>query len=256
MTFQENAKLHENNRTTDQVARTAAIRFLPIAIIAAGLVAGYSFGLQDFLTLDFLAESRTQLKGFVADNYSWSLTAFFFIYVVAVAFSFPAASVLTIFGGFLFGWFVAGTTVAFAATIGATILFWAARYAFADFFMHKIGSRAAAMANGFRKDAFSYLLILRLAPVFPFFMVNIAPAFFNISMRDYVIATFLGILPGTYAYAFLGEGVDSVLMAAKDAGRDVTVGDLVTPQITIAFAALAAVAAIPVIVRKFRSRRN
>ncbi len=256
MNLQDGARLRNDDEDAGRTIRYSVARILPIAIIAAGLAASYAFGLQDFLSLDFLAASRTQLKDFVAGNYMLSLSSFFLIYVAAVAFSFPAASVLTIFGGFLFGWFAAGATVAFAATIGATILFWAARYAFADFFMHRIGKRAAAMAEGFRRDAFSYLLVLRLAPVFPFFVVNIAPAFFNVSIRDYVIATFIGILPGTFAYAFLGEGVDSVLMAAKEAGTDVTVADLVTPQITIAFAALAVVAAIPVIVRKIRSRGN
>jgi uncharacterized membrane protein YdjX (TVP38/TMEM64 family) len=256
MSLRESAQMNEAKDGNASGSRISVFRFLPIAIIAAGLFLGYALGLADFLSLDYLAASRSHLKDFVANNYLLALSSFFFIYVIAVAFSFPAASVLTIFGGFLFGWFVAGVTVAFAATLGATILFWAARYAFADFFMHKIGTRAAAMADGFREDAFSYLLVLRLAPVFPFFVVNIAPAFFNVSIRDYVVATFFGILPGTFAYAFLGQGVDSVLMAAKDAGRNVAVSDLVTPDITIAFAALAAVAAIPLIVKKFRSRQS
>ena len=92
--------------------------------------------------------------------------------------------------------------------------------------------------------------------VFPFFVVNIAPAFFGVPLRTYVIATFFGILPGTFAYSWLGQGVDSVLLAAADAGREVSVGDLVTPEITIAFVALALVAAIPPVLRRLRGPRN
>ena len=94
--------------------------------------------------------------------------------------------------------------------------------------------------------------MLRLAPVFPFFIINIAPAFFDIRLRTYVAATFLGIIPGTFAYTWLGQGLDSVIVAA--AGREISISDLVTPEITIAFLGLAIVAAIPTIVRKFRAR--
>ena len=88
--------------------------------------------------------------------------------------------------------------------------------------------------------------------MFPFFVINIAPALFGVKLRTYVLATFLGILPGTFAYAYLGEGLDSVLAAAAASGMEPSVGDLVTPQITIAFLALGAVALIPTIVRKVR----
>ena len=96
--------------------------------------------------------------------------------------------------------------------------------------------------------------MLRLAPIFPFFVINIAPAFFNVRLRDYVAATFIGILPGTFAYAYLGEGVDSVLTAAREAGREVRLSDLVTTEITLAFVALALVAAIPTVVRSLRGK--
>ncbi len=162
---------------------------------------------------------------------------------------------LTIFGGFLFGWLVGGAAVALGATAGATTLFLAARSAFGDFLRKRVGGVAARFADGFEKNAFSYLLVLRLAPVFPFFVVNIVPALFNVKLRTYVGATFLGILPGTFAYAYLGQGVDSVLLAARRAGHEASVSDLVTPEITIAFAALAFVAAIPVIINAIRGSK-
>jgi len=230
-------------------------RFAPLAVIVAGLVFAYAMGWQRYLSLGFLADSREMLMGFVEANYPVSVAGFAALYVLAVAFSVPAASILTIFSGFLFGWLVGGIIVAFAATIGATIVFLAARSAFGDFLRDKVGARARRLAEGFEEDAFSYLLVLRLAPVFPFFVMNIAPALFHVTLRTYVAATFLGILPGTFAYAYLGEGVDSVLAAAQQAGTEVRASDLVTPQITIAFLALAAVAAIPPALKRFRARR-
>ena len=145
--------------------------------------------------------------------------------------------------------------VVIAATLGATILFLAARSGFGGLLKDKLGTKAEAFADGFRKDAFGYLLVLRLAPVFPFFLVNIAPAFFNVKTRDYVLATALGILPGTFAFAWLGEGVGSVLDAAKASGSAPSVSQLVTPQITIAFAALAVVAAIPLVIKRLKGKQ-
>lgn len=227
-------------------------RFLPILVIAAGLAAGYAAGLHEYLSLAVLAEKRDALVALVDGNFVLSLAVYFFLYVLAVAFSFPAASVLTIFGGFLFGWLAGGIVTAFAATLGASAVFLAAKSAFGDVLRRKAGGFAARLADGFEKDALSYLFVLRLAPVFPFFVVNIAPAFFGVPLRTYVIATFFGILPGTFAYSWLGQGVDSVIVAAAEAGREITVGDLVTPEITIAFAALALVAAIPPVLRRLR----
>jgi len=242
--------------TGDAAKRTSAIRrFAPLAVILAGLAFAYAMGWQRFFSLDFLAESREMLLGFVSANYVLSVVGFAAAYVLAVAFSVPAASILTIFSGFLFGWLVGGIIVAFAATAGATIVFLAARSAFGDFLRDRVSGRVRRLADGFENDAFSYLLVLRLAPVFPFFVMNIAPALFKVPLRTYVTATFLGILPGTFAYAYLGEGVDSVLAAAQAAGTEVHASDLVTPQITIAFLVLAAVAAIPPIVKRFRAPR-
>ena len=236
------------------VRRSGYWRYLPLLIIAAGLAFGYAMGWQRYFTLTFLSESSDALKALVNSRPLLAPVAFFIVYTLATAFSFPAASVLTIFAGFLFGWLMAGVMVAFAATLGATILFLAARSAFGDVLRRRVSGRVARMADGFEDNAFGYLLALRLAPVFPFFVVNIAPALFNVTVRVYVAATILGILPGTFAYAWLGQGVDSVLIAARAAGKEPSVGDLVTPEITLAFVLLALVAAIPTIVKTVRGR--
>jgi uncharacterized membrane protein YdjX (TVP38/TMEM64 family) len=213
-------------------ARRNWARFAPLAVIVVCLVAGYGFGWQRYLTLDYLADSRLALKELVAASPVLAALAFMGLYALIVALSVPAASILTIFAGFLFGWLAGGILVAVAATAGATVLFLAARSAFGDFLRDRVGGRVLRLAKGFEKDAFGYLLALRLAPVFPFFVVNIAPAFFHVRLRTYVAATFLGILPGTFAYAYLGRSIDMVLTEAHGAGRPVGLVDFVSPQIT------------------------
>jgi uncharacterized membrane protein YdjX (TVP38/TMEM64 family) len=244
--------LIDPKRAEQMRGKSGLWRLLPIAVILAGLALSYAFGLQHYLSLSFLGESRAALKAYAGAHYLLSAALFMAIYIAAVAFSLPAATILTVFGGFLFGWLAGGFMVVIAATIGACILFLAARSALGGFLRDKVGGRAAALAEGFKKDAFSYLLVLRLAPVFPFFFVNIAPALFDVTLRTFAAATFLGIIPGTFAYAFLGQGVDSVLDAAHAAGKAASIGDLVTPQITLAFAGLACVAAMPLIIKKLR----
>lgn len=230
-------------------------RFVPLVVLLAGLAVGYAFGLHEYLSLSVLAEQRGALIAFVEENALIAGALYIVSYALATALSFPAASVLTIFGGFLFGWLAGGIMTAFAATLGASVLFLAARSAFGASLRERAGGWVSRFSDGFRENAFSYLLILRLAPVFPFFVVNIAPALFEVKLKTYVAATFLGILPGTFAYAYLGTGIDSVFRSAAAAGRDVTIGDVVTTDITIAFALLAMVAAIPVIVGKWRRSR-
>jgi uncharacterized membrane protein YdjX (TVP38/TMEM64 family) len=229
-------------------------RLAPVGVIAGGLALGYAFGLQDYFSLQFLSESRDSLTSVVEARPVVSLAGFTVLYALAVAFSFPAASILTIFGGFLFGWLIAGVAVAFGATAGATAIFLVARSSVGVFLRDRLPNRVRNLAEGFEKDAFSYLLILRIAPVFPFFVSNIAPALFNVPIRTYVVATFLGILPGVFAYTWLGQGVGSVLDAAEAAGTEPSVADLVTTEITLAFVALAIVAALPVIIGKFRNK--
>lgn len=241
---------------TDQRSRKSQFaRFAPLAIILFGLAFGYMMGWHEFLSLDYLVQSRDMLKHMVAAHYLPAVFGFIAVYALATAFSFPAASILTIFAGFLFGWLVGGSAAIVGATIGATAIFIAARTAFGDFLREKVGGKAAKLAKGFEEDAFSYLFVLRLAPIFPFFVMNIAPALFNVPLRTYIIATFLGIIPGGMAYAYLGQGLDSVIVAAAEAGREVTVKDIVTTEIVVAFAALALVAAIPTIVKKIRGNK-
>jgi len=233
-----------------------ARRLAPILLIAVGLAATYALGLQDYLSIDSFARSREALAELVADSPVAAPLLFMILYALAIALAFPAASVLTIFGGFLFGWALGAVLVAVAATAGATLLFLVARTAFGDFLRSRVTGVAARFAEGFERDAFSYLLALRLAPVLPFVVVNIVPALFAVRLRTFVAATAIGILPGVLAYTYLGQGIDSVIVAAEAAGEQVSLADLVTPQITLAFAGLAVVAILPPVIRTWRRRRR
>ena len=230
-------------------------RFVPILIVLAGLALGSLLGWHRYLSLGYLGDSQQALQGLVANQPILAPLGFAICYTGAVAFSFPAASVLTVVGGFLFGWAFGALLSVLAATAGATLLFLAARTALAGTLRRRLHGFSARLAEGFERDAFTFLLVLRLAPFIPFVVVNIAPALFHVRLRTFFAATLIGIIPGALAYAWLGEGVGSVLEAAAAAGRHVGLKDLVTPEITIAFAALTLVGLVAAVV-KSRWRRS
>ena len=251
-----NADRRRNRKPKPQTTRQRHLRFVPIAIVLAGLVLGYALGWQEHLSFLGLAEDRGTLRRLVADNPVLAPAGFIILYAVAVAFSFPVAAMLTVIGGFLFGWLAGALYAIVAATTGGTTLFLAARTAFGGLLRDRAGDTAGKLARGFEKNAFSYLLVLRLAPFIPFSVASIAPAFFDVRLRTFLAATLLGILPGAFSFAWLGHGLDSVLVAAAASGRQITVSDLVTPEITVAFLALTLVAALATIVRKVRRQQT
>lgn len=228
-------------------------RFAPVVLILLALAITYAMGWHRYLAISELVERRAALKAYIDLHPLLAPTLFLLLYTCAVAISLPAASLFTVIGGFLFGWLLGGTLVIVAATAGATLLFLAARSAFSGFLRARAGKRIQRLADGFEDGAFSYLLVLRLAPIFPFWLVNITPAFFDVRVSTYVGATALGIMPASFAYAFLGEGLESVLLAAAASGHDLQLKDLVTPHLTLAFLFLAIIAAIPILLKKMRN---
>jgi uncharacterized membrane protein YdjX (TVP38/TMEM64 family) len=243
-------------------------RLVPVAVVVLVMAVVFATGWHRFLSLETLVRHRAAIDGFVAARYGLAIATFIAIYVAAVALSIPGASILTITGGVLFGWLIGALAAIVGATAGATIVFLIARRACGEAILRRAGPLAEKLAQGFRADAFHYLLFLRLVPVFPFWLVNLAPAVVGVHLTTFVLATALGIIPGTFAYALVGGGLDSVIAAQEAAyhaciaaGRldcrlDFSMAALVTPQLLAAFAALGAVALIPVAVRKWRARRG
>ena len=239
-------------------------RWGPLITLLCILLAGYVLGLQEHFSLSSLIQNREILRQFVSENFLLAALSFMVLYSALVALSFPGASLLTIAGGFLFGGIVGGAMTVVAATSGAMIIFLIARSSFGDFLQAKAGPFVGRMVEGFQKDAFQYLLTLRLMPVFPFWVINIVPALLNMKLLPYSVATFIGIVPGTFAYAYIGAGLDSVVLAQQEANPGcveagncaIDVKALVTTEVLIAMVALAVISILPVVIRKIRSARG
>ena len=258
----------QTGQTRDKDDRDAvpgsAGKFLPALVVAGLLALAWWLGWFDFVSLSSLISHREALAGEVAANYPLALAVYFLVYALLVAVSFPGASLLTILGGFLFGGLVGGAVTVLAATFGAAIIFIIARSSFGDLFQRRAGPFVARMIDGFHRDAFHYLLFLRLVPIFPFWVVNIVPGLVNMRLAPYVAATLMGIIPGTFAYAFIGAGLDSVIAAQEAANPDCAAAGncridpsaLVTNQLLIAMAALAVAALLPVIIKKWKGARK
>lgn len=227
-------------------------RTVPLLVLIAGLVLFFALGLERYLSFEALRLHRLELTGWVSGHPWTAPLGYMFVYIAVVVFSLPVATVMTVSGGFLFG-AVAGTLYAvIGATVGATLLFLIAKTSLGDVLLARAGGRFERMRQGFADDALSYLLVLRLIPIFPFFLVNLAPAFLGVSLRTYVIATFFGIMPGGFVYALAGAGIGSVL----DQGGAVSIGGVLTPQILGALFGLALLAMLPVVYRRFHRGRD
>ncbi|MEP7208376.1 MAG: VTT domain-containing protein, partial [Casimicrobiaceae bacterium] len=201
-------------------------------LFTAGLVAFFVLDGPKYLNLETIKAHRDDLLQFTREHYVTSLVIAFLVYVLTVTFSLPGAALLSLTMGLLFGRWIGTVVTVTAATVGATLLFLGARYLFADFARRRLGGWYEKMRTGFAANAFSYLLFLRLVPVFPFFLVNLAPAVADIPLRTYVIATAIGIVPGSFVYVNLGETL----------GRIDSTRDLVSPATLIALALLGVVA--------------
>ncbi|RCK41918.1 membrane protein [Thalassospira profundimaris] len=232
-------------------SRFALHRLVPIGVLIAGLVIAYCLGATDFLSFKTLHVHRDELEGLVAQNPVLSVAVFMLIYIVVVALSLPAGSILTIVGGFLFG-VTAGTLyVVTAATLGALIVYLAARYAFYDYMRAKAGNALRKMQDGFAEDALSYLMVLRLVPLFPFWLVNLVPALLGVKIRAFLLGTLIGIIPGTFVYVSIGDGLGALF----DQGKTPDFGIIFDPRILTPIIGLAILALIPVAYKKYRKHK-
>jgi uncharacterized membrane protein YdjX (TVP38/TMEM64 family) len=225
-----------------------AARLVPLLALLAGLAVVFALGLQDYLSCAALRSNRAWLLEWVAAHRLAAGLAFMAVYAAAVALSVPSAVVLTVAGGFLFGAVAGAGMAVVSATAGATLLFLAARTAFRSLLQGRVAPWLARLERGFAENALSYLLVLRLIPLFPFFVVNLVPAFLNVRLRTYVLGTFLGIIPGSLVFAGVGDGLGSIF----DAGRDCSLDAVFTPQVLLAFAGLAVLALLPVAYKRLR----
>lgn len=226
-------------------------RLVPVGILLAGLVIAYCVGATEFLSFETLRIHRGELQNLVAQNPVLSVLGFILVYIVVVALSLPAGSILTIVGGFLFGVSAGTIYVVLAATIGALIVYLAARYAFYDYMHAKAGNAIRRMQEGFAEDALCYLMVLRLVPLFPFWLVNLVPALLGVKIRAFLLGTLIGIIPGTFVYVSIGDGLGALF----DQGKTPDFGVIFEPRILTPIIGLAVLALIPVAYKKYRKHK-
>ena len=233
----------EPPRTTSTLDRLA-----PLLPLLAAFFAFFALGLNEYVTLDKLQDNRAQLKDWVQQHRTEAALIFIAAYIVVAAASLPAGAVLSVTGGFLFGSVFGAAWIVIGATIGATILFLIARSTLGEPLRQRFSGSIKTMEEGFRRNAFSYMLILRLVPLFPFWLVNLAPAFLGVSLATFVLTTAIGIIPGAFVFASIGNGLNALVDAGEQ--PDLSLTAIITrPDFYIPIAGLIILSLIPVVYR-------
>ena len=239
---------------TDAKQRSGAAKLSKLLLpffLLAGLTLFFLFDGRELLAFSKLAKNYTSVKAFVDGQLATALLVFGAAYILSVALSLPVASLLTLAGGALFGWPAAAVVIC-AATIGATIVFIAARTVMNEFFIKRTTGFMAKLEAGFHKNAISYLLALRLIPVVPFWVVNIVPALLGMRLNHYVLATFIGITPGTLIYVWLSRSFDSLLSGGQNADLPV----LSEPAIIAPLFALGLLSLFPALWKRLQAHKG
>ena len=230
-------------------------RVLPLLVLGAGLVAFFALGLNKYLTLDLLRENREALKDFVHDHKTQAVLAFIAAYVIVAAFSLPLGALLSVAGGYLFGSVFGATWIVIGATVGSTILFLVAKTALGEPLRERFSAQLKPMEDGFKANAFSYLMLLRLVPLFPFWLVNLAPAFFGVSAVTFIVTTFIGIIPGSFVFASIGNGLNALFESGGTPDLSLT-ALLSRPDFYIPIIGLAVLSLIPIVYRAFAGKKQ
>ena len=228
-------------------------KFLPLIVIAAGFALAYFMGWTKYLDPQLLVENADYLQNLVSNNFLLVLVGFTALYAVLTVFMLPA-SILTVASGFLFGTLIGAPAVVIGATVGACALFLAAKTSLQETLKGVAGPFISKMEKEYNESPFAYLFTLRLIPVFPFAVANIAPALLGAKFRDYLITTAVGIIPGTVAYSLIGNGLRETIKDAGASSEAINVGELMGAtfvNMLPAFGMLVLVALLPIVYKKF-----
>ena len=237
---------------TPQETKPKWARLLPLAVIVAGAILG-AYALGDYLSFEALRDNREMLIAYRDAHYGLAVLVFMALYVVIAGFSLPGATVATLTGGFLFGTFPGVLFNVGAATIGATIVFLAARWGLGDRLAAKMDAsegRIKAIKDGIDENQWSILFIIRLVPLVPFFVANLIPALVGVSLWRYVVSTFIGIIPGGLVYTSVGAGLGEVFAR----GETPDLGIIFEPHVLLPILGLAALALLPVVLKLIRGK--
>ena len=229
------------------------LRRLPILVILAAALVG-ALALRDELSFQTLARHREELLAFRDAHYGWAVLAFLSAYIAIVALSLPGGTVATLTGGFLFGLFPGVLYNVLGAGTGAVLVFLAARTGFGAALASKLdraGGRAARLQAALRDNEWSVLFLMRLVPLVPFFIANLVPAFVGTSLSRFAVSTFVGIIPGALVFTSVGSGLGEVFAR----GEAPDLGILFTPPVLLPLLGLAALAALPMLLRALKGAR-
>jgi uncharacterized membrane protein YdjX (TVP38/TMEM64 family) len=223
-----------------------------IGVFVALLVGFFSFDLDSLISYQGLAENEAALKRAVAENRLITILAYMAVYIAAVAFSLPGALWLSLAGGLMFGTWAGGVIIVISATLGASGLFVAARYIIGDALRARPGPALQKFEAAFNRDAWSYMLVLRLLPIFPFFIVNLGAALVGVRFPIFLLTTFFGIMPGTFVFASIGNGISVLLQSGERPDLSV----MQSPEILGPLVALAVLSLAPIIWRRMKGTEN
>ncbi len=237
---------------TRERALTLLRRFGPLAVIVILFVIAFASGLPERLSLEALRESGTELQAFAREKPLLCAAIYLAVYVGSVAVSLPGALILSLTGGFLFGPIGGGFAAVTGASGGSTITYLVFRTAFGDALRRKPGALLTRIEEGFKGDAFNYLLTLRLIPAFPLLVVNVAAGLMNIRVRTFVLASVLGMIPSSFVYAGIGAGLGHIFAR----GGPVTIETLLSPRIYLPIIGMGVLAFLPLLWRHWRKRRE
>jgi uncharacterized membrane protein YdjX (TVP38/TMEM64 family) len=223
-------------------------RLLPLVLILAGLTAAWSFGLPQLVSWQSLAAHQAWLKEQPATHPIAAPVAYVALYALVTALSVPGAGVLTVVGGLVFGPFQGAALAVAGATSGAILLFLGARSTLARPVAQRAGPLLARIRPGLERDGFNYLLAIRLVPIVPFWIVNLAPALAGMRLVPFALATFLGIVPATVVFASIGSGIAGVLAA----GEQPDLSAVFSLPVLLPLIGLALLSLLPVLWRRWK----
>jgi uncharacterized membrane protein YdjX (TVP38/TMEM64 family) len=243
--------------------RTRLIRLWPVFVLGIGLAAFFLSGLYRYLTFDTLALRYAEVEAWRAANPVFAAFVALALYALAVTLSIPLGWLMTLTVCLVFGWLLGTVIAVMAATIGACLVFLAARYALGDLLRKRAGKFVERFSEGFKRDAASYMLFVRLVPVLPFFIVNVVPALIGVPFVTYAWTTFIGILPGTLMYAFASDLLRDVLAERAEAcaaniapcGEAIDPTRFIKPELFVLIVLIALSALLPVVFRRLRRHK-
>lgn len=222
-------------------------KYIPLLCIVVLTFVGIYLDVQSYLSLEAFRLHQVMIDQYMQEHYLLFILGYCMAYITIVGLSIPGASFMTLLGGILLGQWVGTMVVVISATIGASVIFISAKMASSNLIKQQAGPWIKKMQEGFEEDGFFYLLTIRLIPLFPFFIVNLASALFQISLRQFALATFFGIIPGTFVYVSIGVALREVIHQS-----DLSLKIALEPKVLMALFGFAILSLLPVIYKRFK----